>query len=262
MKQIPALLLAICLIFFISSPVSAADAGGSDRFGSLTVEMYCEDTPVAGGCAVLYRVGEAVYGEDGLALSLSGDFSDSSVTPNLDMETAAVLAEYALGLDLAGMEQTVDEAGTAVFTALSSGLYLFVQTESAEGFLPAEPFLTVLPQWDEEGYHYTVFARPKLSPADPDDDAENPDNPDDNDDPNDPDSPDDGENPDDNDDPNDPDSPDDGENPDDNEDPDESGKLPQTGQLNWPVPMLALGGLFFVVLGLCLRRRGEDDHEA
>ena len=38
------------------------------------------------------------------------------------------------------------------------------------------------------------------------------------------------------------------------------GKLPQTGQLWWPVPVLLLGGLTLVVVGL-LRRR-EDNYEA
>jgi len=36
--------------------------------------------------------------------------------------------------------------------------------------------------------------------------------------------------------------------------------LPQTGQLWWPVPVLACAGLFFMILGL-LRRRSEEDEE-
>lgn len=36
-------------------------------------------------------------------------------------------------------------------------------------------------------------------------------------------------------------------------------KLPQTGQLNWPVPVMAIAGLALIVLGLALRRR--DEHE-
>ena len=39
------------------------------------------------------------------------------------------------------------------------------------------------------------------------------------------------------------------------------GKLPQTGQLWWPVPVLALGGMIFVGIGFCLisRSKKEDD---
>lgn len=37
-------------------------------------------------------------------------------------------------------------------------------------------------------------------------------------------------------------------------------RLPQTGQLWWPVPLLAIGGVFFFLLG-CVRRRGSGYEE-
>jgi LPXTG-motif cell wall-anchored protein len=39
-------------------------------------------------------------------------------------------------------------------------------------------------------------------------------------------------------------------------------KLPQTGQLWWPVTLLAMCGLVALLLGLGLRKRGNDHHEA
>ena len=38
-------------------------------------------------------------------------------------------------------------------------------------------------------------------------------------------------------------------------------KLPQTGMLWWPVPVLACGGLLLIVTGLVVRRRQGDGHE-
>lgn len=35
--------------------------------------------------------------------------------------------------------------------------------------------------------------------------------------------------------------------------------LPQTGQLWWPVPVLLIAGLLFVILGLIRRRRFDDE---
>ena len=35
--------------------------------------------------------------------------------------------------------------------------------------------------------------------------------------------------------------------------------LPQTGQLWWPVPMLAMGGMISLLLGLIRNRRSQDD---
>ena len=39
-----------------------------------------------------------------------------------------------------------------------------------------------------------------------------------------------------------------------------SDKLPQTGQLNWPVPVLAAGGLLLMVVGYLLQRE-KKHHE-
>ena len=44
------------------------------------------------------------------------------------------------------------------------------------------------------------------------------------------------------------------DNPPDNPNP----KLPQTGQLNWPVPLLAVFGVAFLVVGFTIRRRKND----
>ncbi|WP_461810257.1 hypothetical protein [Faecalimonas sp.] len=38
-------------------------------------------------------------------------------------------------------------------------------------------------------------------------------------------------------------------------------KLPQTGMVQWPVPVLVLAGLMFVGIGYCLYRRGAEDEE-
>jgi LPXTG-motif cell wall-anchored protein len=39
-------------------------------------------------------------------------------------------------------------------------------------------------------------------------------------------------------------------------------KLPQTGQLNWPVPVLAMAGFLLMALGYRLRREDKDaEHE-
>lgn len=78
--------------------------------------------------------------------------------------------------------------------------------------------------------------------------------------PEDPDDPSDPEDPDDPDEPGEPDDPDD---PDDPNGPEEPGEpdIPQTGQLWWPVPLLACGGMALFLTGW-LRRRGSADSDA
>lgn len=39
-------------------------------------------------------------------------------------------------------------------------------------------------------------------------------------------------------------------------------KLEQTGLLWWPVPVLLVGGSFFVLIGLLMNKRNEEDHES
>ena len=38
-----------------------------------------------------------------------------------------------------------------------------------------------------------------------------------------------------------------------------AGGLPQTGQLNWPIPVLALAGCVLVLIGLACRRKNDND---
>jgi len=41
----------------------------------------------------------------------------------------------------------------------------------------------------------------------------------------------------------------------------EEPKLPQTGQLSWPIPMMAVGGMAMIVLGCILRIRKKEQYE-
>ena len=43
--------------------------------------------------------------------------------------------------------------------------------------------------------------------------------------------------------------------------PDTPPKIPQTGMLWWPVPLLVCGGLLFVVLGCRMRRRNREEND-
>ena len=115
--------------------------------------------------------------------------------------------------------QTVTE-GKSQFKNLTTGLYLIVQDNAAEGFSKLDAFLVGVPMMVEGEYQYHVTAAvkselertptpvtpPAVKPSDP--------------------------------------------------------KLPQTGQLNWPVPLMASAGLGLFLLGwvLCFRKK-RADHE-
>lgn len=93
-----------------------------------------------------------------------------------------------------------------------------------------------------------------LAPPPPPDHPDEPDDPDDPpDDPDDPDDPDEPDTPDHPDEPDEPDTPDEPDKPDEPDEPD----IPQTGQLWWPVPLLACGGMRLFLTGWLKRRNGD-----
>ncbi len=172
--------------------------------------------------------------------------------------------------DLWGDDHVIreNENGEVVFEDLRTGLYLFTQSEeqASPGYYPVEPFLVSVPIYDSE-YNYNVQAFPNehevkiyvkfrllAKPKDPPDTPVPP-GPDP-----DPDPP--GPDPD-----PDPDPPPEPE-PDPwipipffVEEPKARPRLPQTGQMNWPVPVLAVSGAVMFLAGMCLRLYGRKGSE-
>lgn len=112
--------------------------------------------------------------------------------------------------------------GKATFNGLSTGLYLIVQNKAADGFSKMDAFLVSVPYMEDGEYRYHVTATIK-SELEREPEPELTDPP--------------------------------------STEPDDP-KLPQTGQLNWPVPVLAVSGLAVFVLGWYLRfGRKKDGYE-
>ena len=258
--------------------------------GSIEITVDKEaptDTEVPGGNALLYRVAElkrdATTGEyyydwidaikdlkakpgNTLKLDISDLGKSAEKTANLAGEVDQ--AVQTLGLALAKPEQNFDTKGHISFGAdLPLGLYIIRQTKAASGYDLIDSFLVTLPMYTEaDGYYYMVNAYPKLSitkPATPPG----------------------GDNP--------PDEhvprrgggggggggsstpPSGSTNPPsdegvlgasrDSDTPAEepqqvlgASRLPQTGQLKWPVSVMSILGLFFLLGGTALRRSEEN----
>lgn len=128
-------------------------------------DVYFPDTPI-GGTLVLHKVGDAQAVNSNLAFSLTGDFSGSGVSltdPNAS-GLAQMLADYAEENTLQGHSVQADTQGFAAFSGLSAGLYLVMQTEAVEGYLTVAPFLVSLPMYSGESgsWIYSVDAAPKV----------------------------------------------------------------------------------------------------
>lgn len=288
-KQLAALLLAVALAAACAAPAFAAATAASielTRKGSITVTLRDSESgsAVSGGKLTLYQVasisrqnGNLSYdytnGFENCGVSL-GDLSESDLARTLDDKRPA---------DSKGETLTVDTDGKAVFSRLPLGLYLVVQSTASTGYEKINPFLVSVPLVEEDTYLYDVDALPKvgtLTPTTPPDVPGEPDKPEEPDKPTEPEKPTTPENPDR---PETPDIPEEpgkntppgADNPDDwvlNGRPDKNKQapgadnpedwvlngrptLPQTGQLNWPIPVLTAAGTCLIAAGILLRKK-------
>ena len=212
-------ILALCG----SITVFAAEVPDVDRPGSLTLSMKWDGEPLDTGAITVYQVGEIVEHNGDYDFALLPQFANSDVILELgDPELAGTLALLVAEQNLSPITAPIAD-GRAVLENLIPGLYLVLQTDTqaTEGFAPIRPFLISLPHWAEDGYVYDITADPKV-PLEtlPTEPTEPPAT----------------------------------------EPPTEPGEpnLPQTGQLNWPVPILVVLGLFFFLGGWMLQGKYGD----
>ena len=253
------LLITISLLSGMTVPALAANRLNMNQKGSITVIVRDITTkkPIRGGSVALYRVASVKDDGEKLTYTYTDEFKDFTKPLNniQSHSLAASLANYAIRNDLNGLETKIGKDGSVVFEDLEVGLYLVMQLSAADGYSRFNPFLISIPMETEDGsLSYVVKALPKAEPI-----PDKPSKPDKPDKPNRPDQPD---NPPDNPPVTPPEYPEDY--PDDYEEeiiPDEEpplAGLPQTGQLWWPVPVLAVAGLACFAFGWMKQRYEEE----
>ena len=216
-RRICSLLLILALVCAMALPVSAHEVPDATRLGSISIAMTHQGEPVPGGSLTLYRVADVVSDDGDYLFRYTADFAECTI-PVTELNSADLpraLADIAEAKKLQGSTLTLDEDGKVKFSDLQIGLYLLVQEEAAPGFKKVNPFLVSVPQNDDGHYIYDVDTAPKNLPG-PEDEPTTPPPP--------------------------PPPPAVPDGPD----------LPQTGQLNWPVPVLAVLGMLLVTAGVVL----------
>ena len=218
-----ALLLLVCL------PLSAAahpvPDERKDGHCSITVTMTYQEKALPGGTLALYKVGD-VEEEDGNysfvpVAAIREDMAQFGDIQSPDLAEKLSKLESKL-TPVTALPQKVGENGKVTFLDLPFGLYLVVQKTAPAGYGKTEPFLVSLPYLEEGEYQYDVASQPKT-----DLEREVTTKP--------------------------------TTSPTTKPASSSGGKLPQTGQLWWPVPVLACGGLGCIVVGLIRKRRAGDE---
>lgn len=151
----------LMLILLVSAPVAimAFDVIDYTKTGeiSVTIKSSATDLPVGGGSLILYKVADVGYDDTiGYVFDASGtDFKaaseDYSSEDKLDAALAARLAKFAKDKGISGKSLTVGSNGVASASDLSLGLYLIVQKEAPDGYSNIEPFVVSVPQHDADG---------------------------------------------------------------------------------------------------------------
>lgn len=226
MRKIASIVLSIVLMTGFVLPVSAAGFTDLNRQGTLTLMMEWDGEQLDSGYLTLYRVGDivSVAGDDFFTPVSELEDSGISLTELENTQLPKELETLALREKLSPIRTSIQN-GEAVFNALQTGLYLVTQAEedACVGFSPIQPFLISLPHWNGHHYVYERKAQPKVELEIVPTEPTEPSEPK----------------------PTKPAEP----------------TLPQTGQLNWPVPVMAVCGVMLIFAGILLCTGKKVDRE-
>lgn len=217
-KRIFLLLLSIVAALTCSLHVYAHEIPDLTQNGTITFQITWQGEPVNGGTMSLYRVGDIVENDGNYTFALIPELADSGITLE-DVDDS----ELARKLAMLAQEENLAEltapvsAGLVVFEDVTPGLYVAVHMEAADGFAIMNPFLISMPYYENGVYVTDVVASPKVLLEREEPETSEPAG----------------------------------------SDPTLSPEIPQTGQLNWPVPLMAALGMILFGLGwmLCSRKK-------
>ena len=163
-------LLSVCLIillaFAVAMPAFALDFD-ADRLGSVSVTLLdpAEKTPVQGAELAIYRVADVTLGEDNMLRYTYCNGFEACGTGLDDPNLPAVLDRCVEEHSAQAQKAVTDGQGTAVFQDLPLGLYFVKQTNVVAGYSACRAFLVTVPNVNESGYVYDVNASPKTEIA-------------------------------------------------------------------------------------------------
>lgn len=168
LKSIGIFALVLCLMLPITA--YAREVASLERKGTIHIKLQSNPskTAVVGAELSLFKVGE-VYVDDGFHFRYTEAFSALRQDINTGLEDPVKymeqVTEYVYEKRLQPrISLKTDKNGEVSFTDLELGLYYVVQFKRVNGFTKIKPFLITVPQKNaDETLTYEIDAMPKLS---------------------------------------------------------------------------------------------------
>lgn len=135
----------------------------SDRIGSISVTLMNQDgiTPITGAELSLYYVATvSVNGKNNLRFAFTKAFEDCGCALD-DPALSAKLDAFVKDHSVSAEKHVTDAGGNVTFANLPLGLYFVQQTNTVAGYAACTPFLVTVPNQSNGGYVYDVNASPK-----------------------------------------------------------------------------------------------------
>ncbi len=156
--------LLVCCTLIMPARTFARELPDMERAGSITLTLENGGVPLTGGVFELFLVGE-IAGEDG-NLEFAPSANIAGYTGRFDhIESSAAAQEiwnYVTLNSVPAYTTMVNTDGTVVFRDLRPGLYLVAQKESSGEYQGISPFLVSVPRVENGTYLYDVDAAPKI----------------------------------------------------------------------------------------------------
>lgn len=158
---VTALLILTCSLTVFAQDFDPKKTGSV----SVTLTEQNDEKPLVGVELSVYYVATVhkdVFGT--LSYVYTDAFEDSGIDI-ADPSLATKLEAFVLEHNVPSIKITTDENGTATCKDLALGLYFIRQVSAVEGFAPCTPFTVTIPGMNADGYVYEVNASPKTEVA-------------------------------------------------------------------------------------------------
>jgi hypothetical protein len=157
----------MALLILSCSGTALAQEFDPGRTGSISVtltEQY-KNEPIIGAELSVYRVATVQLNING---NLSYVYTDAFENSGIEIDDPALASKldaFVQERPISSIQITTDANGTAVCEDLALGLYFVRQSGAVDGFAPCTPFVVTLPGVNADGYMYDVNASPKTEVA-------------------------------------------------------------------------------------------------